>query len=144
MGLLKDFDCSNVQHDMAGHDPSSHNVIRTGMSYSGYCRNPTCKEGFQKMVVCNRGVGHHLINDDIMNEVIKCPCCSKKITLDHISLFRCKAKMLVHSSEEEEQTFHATGDEIIKIGSKVGDAVFENYLMSIIVETPKADGCIIA
>lgn len=144
MGVLKDFDCSNIQHETAGRDPSSYNVIRAGMSYSGYCRNPNCKDGFQKMVVCNRGHGHHLINDDILNDVIKCPCCSKKVNLDHISLFRCKAKMIVHSTEDEEQKFEATGDQIVKIGSKVGEAAFENYLMSIIVETPKSEGCVMA
>lgn len=140
MGLLKDFDCSNVKREQATAGNEAYNVIRPGMSYVGICRNPNCKEAFQKTVVCNKGGGQHLVNDDLVNNVITCPMCKQPILFQHISLFRCKADVIVHSHNEEVTPFEAKGDEIIKIGKKVGGEAFDHYLMSVVVKKIEKDG----
>ena len=97
MGLLKDFDCNTVKHDKAVEGREKHRIIEPGLSYYGVCKNKAC-EAHDKTVVCNRGFGCHLVNDDIASGVVVCPCCRQPFTMQHVSLFECKATVTVPQS----------------------------------------------
>jgi hypothetical protein len=115
MGVLKNFDTSTVRRELATTGDTDYNVVTPGLSYCGYCAHPHCRARTH-LVVVNRGIGDHLVNDDIMSEVIKCPVCAKAVALEHISLYQCKATVTIHSHAEETSNFEATGSEIVKLG----------------------------
>lgn len=138
--MLKSFDCSVVERTKAVAGTNDHCLIQPGMSYSGVCRQPGCSVRNQ-LVVCNRGGGHHLVNDDIITERLKCPLCRKSFDLQHIMLFACDATVVVHSTPEERTQFSAKGDDVVKIGVPVGTRLSENggYLLSVDCKT--SSGC---
>jgi uncharacterized protein (UPF0212 family) len=137
MGVLKDFDCSKVDKEQAvdGGD-CDYNIIKPGMSYCGFCTKNVCR-AFRKNIVVNRGKGNHLVNDDVMSGVLKCPACATPFELKYVALYQCKATMTVHLQQEETTAFVAEKNEIVKLGSKVGANVFEGGLLTIDVKVDK-------
>ena len=144
MGVLKNFDCSTLQRDQAIMDGATpYNVIHDGLSYGGHCLNKACV-AFHKSVICNRGAGCHLINDDIVMGVVQCPCCRQPFDMENINLFRCTATVTIHSQQEETSEFHASGMEIVKIGKKLNHDAFQSFLMTVNVkQTSNRKECLI-
>ena len=133
MGVLKDFDCSKVKRDQAVEGDSEFTLIRPGMSYCGFCPNRQCRVG-NTNVVLNRGPGNHLVNDDIVSGVIRCPACHSPFELQYIALFQCSATVTAHLAQEEKSTFKAEGNEIVKLGARAGAPVFQNGLLTVDVK----------
>ena len=134
MGVLKDFDCSKVAKEQATLGEGDYNIIKPGMSYCGFCTKHDCR-AFRKNVVVNRGKGNHLVNDDIISGLLKCPACATAFELSYVALYQCKATVTVHLQQEEKSEFVAEKSEIVKLGSKVGANVFEGGLLTIDVKT---------
>lgn len=139
MGVLKDFNTTTVQREQAVDDTTTrYNIIRPGVSYSGFCTRQGC-EGYRKQVICNRGIGSHLVNDDIMNNVPSCPCCRSEITIECINVFRCKAVVTVHDQVEEKCHLVATGNEIVKLGQRSADHVVFSTNRLVTVDASELD-----
>lgn len=130
MGILKDFDCSTIQKDQAVDGVHKYNIIEPGLSYCGCCRNKSC-EAFRKLVVCNRGAGTHVVNDDLVSGIVKCPLCQSAVEMDYVALYRCSATVTVLSQNEETMVLRARGSEIVKLGKRVGGPVFESALLTV-------------
>jgi hypothetical protein len=142
MGVLKDFDCSKVSKDQAIEGKDDFCTIQRGLSYCGHCPNSKCR-AFRKLVVLNRGPGHHLVNDDIVSGIVRCPACQSPFEMKFLGLYQCKAVVTVHLREEQKTTFEAKGSEIVKLGCRnEGSAMFENGLLS--VEAKLDSGCCIS
>lgn len=157
MGVLKNFDTSVVKHDKvvtAGQE--RYNIVAPGMSYGGLCTTSGC-EGHRKRVISNRGCGSFLVNDDIVNDVPKCPCCKCTIVVEVILLFRAKATVKVVNGSNSEQddvtNLLARGDDVVLIGDRKEEAahgktgsnrsVFNSQrLVTIDVKGLGSDGCI--
>jgi hypothetical protein len=146
MGILKDFDCSRVAREKTVEGTSDYNLVRPGMAYDGVCRKAGCRANGH-MVVCNRGTGNHLVNDDITMNRIVCPICSMPFEMREIILYQCRADVTVHAREEQTSTLVAQGDEIVKIGSRVGAPIFESCLVTINTSalgiTKSGKGCVV-
>lgn len=122
MGVLKNFDASVVKHDKVSKaGATKYNVIVPGLSYGGTCTTQGC-DGFRKQVVCNRKFGSHLVNDDIINEVPKCPCCMSSIAVDVVMLFEAKATLTVVQGRadgtDDAASLIARGDDVVMIGER--------------------------
>ena len=143
MGVLKDFDCTKIRRDQAvevGNE--KHNIIRPGLSYLGICRQHGCP-ALGCSVVCNRGHGDHLVNDDIMTEVVKCPLCQKPFVLETIALFQCTGAITAHHQQEESTAVEAKGMEIVKFGAR-NSAKFNVQGVLISVKTKSLSSCSIS
>ncbi|CUG88745.1 Hypothetical protein, putative [Bodo saltans] len=126
MGVLKDFNTSTVSHSKAVSGVSKFSIVQPGMAYRGTCRTRGC-EGHGHSVICNRGHGNHLINDDIVNDIPKCPCCQAVFTVEDVLLFMCNAKVTVHTQTEEVSSLMARGDDIVVLGQRTkNEALFSN------------------
>ena len=142
MGVLKDFDCKTVKKSQVVEGKHKWALINSGLSYCGFCKNNRC-EAFNHNVVCNRGHGDHLVNDDLMTGAVRCPACNTQFQLEYVALFNCKATATLHTQQEEVTEYEAKGDEIVKLGTRAGNApVFEGALLSI--KTVKEKECIIS
>jgi hypothetical protein len=139
MGVLKDFNTSTVSHSKAVSGASSYSMVQPGMSYRGVCRTRGC-EGSSHSVICNRGHGNHLINDDIMNDVPKCPCCRVVFSVDDVLLFMCNAKVTVHTQTEEVTSLIARGDDIVVLGQRTkNEALFSSQRL-VTIDATSAGG----
>lgn len=143
MGVLKDFDCSKVNRDTTVEGTTAWRIIRPGLAYCGYCRNRTCPAGNQN-VVCNRGPGIHVVNDDLVSGVVKCPSCSSPVEMEYISIFQCTAVVTILSQEEQRTELKATGEEIVKIGRRAGLPMFDNSLMTIEAKASRSRDCVVS
>ena len=138
MGVLKDFDCTVIRKDQAVEVGSEkYNIINPGLSYLGICRERGC-EALGRSVVCNRGHGSHLVNEDIMMENVKCPCCRKPFVMETIALFCCTATVVAHHQQEETTAVEAKGMEIVKFGAKNSQKL--NLQGVLVTVTTKAHG----
>eukprot|EP00755_Sulcionema_specki_P025758 Sspe_Gene.84031::Locus_55162_Transcript_1_1_Confidence_1.000_Length_616::g.84031::m.84031 len=140
MGVLKDFDCSKVQHSKTVEGTTDYNIINPGVSYSGFCGNDKCV-AYKKGVVCNRGYGSHLVNDDIMSGQVKCPKCSMEFPMRHVCLYRCKATVTILDHEEQQESYVVKGDDIVKLGSKKDEKINPHALMSIEATSTSRPDC---
>eukprot|EP00992_Anisonema_acinus_P011287 TRINITY_DN7290_c0_g1_i1.p1 TRINITY_DN7290_c0_g1~~TRINITY_DN7290_c0_g1_i1.p1 ORF type:complete len:149 (-),score=16.84 TRINITY_DN7290_c0_g1_i1:31-477(-) len=95
---------------------SDHNIVKAGLNYTGHCENTSCSVRGES-VVFNRGIGCYLVNDDIMNDVPRCPKCSNVFSVRRLSLFRCRAKVVIHDHQSSEDLYEVTGDEVLQLGS---------------------------
>lgn len=140
MGVLKDFDTSVVEHDKAVTDVTTrYNIIREGLSYSGCCTTSSC-EGYRKNVICCRGFGNHLVNDDIVCGVPVCPCCKKDFVVETIMLYRCQATITVHGQQEESSAMLARGNDIVKLGQRnAKDGVLQSQRLVTVTAKPLND-----
>lgn len=115
MGLLKGVDCTKLQRSTALEAETDYNVIRVGVSYSGFCNTSGCR-AFRKSIVCNRGLGDHIVNDDMAMGIVTCPVCRARVELRAINIFDSNASISVqHDEGETVQFVTAKGDEIISI-----------------------------
>lgn len=144
MGVLKDFNTSVVKREDTVESSDKHNIIESGISYSGICKNRSCG-AYNLSVVHNRGYGSHLVNDDIMNHVPSCPLCHQEIIVDVINVFRCKAVLTVHDREEKSTEFVASGKEVVKIGARGDDAAIASTtrLVTITAQKPASESCLL-
>lgn len=141
MGVLKDFNTSKVSHSKAVDGVSKYSVVQPGMAYRGSCRSRGCP-GNGHLVICNRGLGNHLINDDIVSEIPKCPCCKAVFVVEDVLLFQCKATVRVHAQTEEISSLVARGDDIVVIGQRTKDeALFSNQRLVTIEATGSSTDC---
>lgn len=131
MGVLKDFDCKAVKKDRAVEGNHPWSLIQPGLAYCGLCRTNNCP-AFKHVVVANRGRGDHLVNDDIISGAVRCPSCATPFQLEFIALYQCKAVVTLHAQVEETASYEASGDDLIKLGTRAGQGpVFEGALLSI-------------
>eukprot|EP01060_Flectonema_neradi_P029326 TRINITY_DN4027_c0_g1_i4.p1 TRINITY_DN4027_c0_g1~~TRINITY_DN4027_c0_g1_i4.p1 ORF type:complete len:143 (+),score=13.49 TRINITY_DN4027_c0_g1_i4:127-555(+) len=130
MGVLKDFDCTTVNHSQTVQSSNPNCVIRPGLSYSGFCKNKECASA-DKSVVMNRGIGSFLVNEDIMGDLIKCPGCGKAFDMTSVNLYRCKAVVTVLDHNEDVEKYHPKGEAIVKIGSKKGTNLSASALLQV-------------
>eukprot|EP01065_Artemidia_motanka_P014699 TRINITY_DN1853_c4_g1_i1.p1 TRINITY_DN1853_c4_g1~~TRINITY_DN1853_c4_g1_i1.p1 ORF type:complete len:171 (+),score=57.63 TRINITY_DN1853_c4_g1_i1:77-514(+) len=130
MGVLKDFDVNKIERAQVVDAQTDYNVIREGCSYAGHCENAECA-AHKKYVVCNRGFGNHLVNDDVMCGVPVCPRCRKPFNLRNVCLFRCQAKVTIHDHQEQVASYRVTGEEVMKLGAKMDMKINPHALMSI-------------
>lgn len=144
MGLLKQFDTSVRRRDTVVEGNTPYNIIQPGLSYSGVCRNPKCSPAKGKTVICNRGFGNFLVNDDISLNTIICPMCSSPFELESIGLFQCRAECIIHAHQEQRELFVAKGLEIVKIGKKADSKAFAlpDALMTLTVKDPDVPSCV--
>ena len=117
MGVLKGFDASSVKREKAVVGNDRHNIVRPGLNYMGVCRNTSC-QAVGKAVVCHRGAGTFLVNDDVMSQVNVCPLCRKHFELETLVLNQCRATATVLRHNEERAQYEARGsDELLLIAA---------------------------
>eukprot|EP01062_Namystynia_karyoxenos_P023058 TRINITY_DN18874_c3_g1_i3.p2 TRINITY_DN18874_c3_g1~~TRINITY_DN18874_c3_g1_i3.p2 ORF type:complete len:147 (+),score=59.71 TRINITY_DN18874_c3_g1_i3:171-611(+) len=146
MGVLKDFDVNKVERSTVVDAQTDYNIIRSGCSYAGFCGNASCPAN-KKYVVCNRGYGSFLVNDDVMSAVPKCPRCKSTFELRNVCLFQCRATVTIHDHQEQTATYKVQGEEVVKLGSKMDLKINPHALMSIETKPLSAGGrgdCVIS
>ncbi|KAJ9443714.1 hypothetical protein DIPPA_15547 [Diplonema papillatum] len=137
MGVLKDFDCNTVKNEktVVATD-NDFRIVRSGLSYSGVCKNDQCTAKGQG-VVCNRGHGTFVVNDDIMSGLVKCPKCGHDFEMQAVNLYQCDAVVKVLDHTEEVQTYKPRHDDIVKLGSRKTLTIQPQALLCIDVRQPK-------
>ena len=133
MGVLKDFNTSKVSHTKAVDGKNKFSMIQPGVAYRGTCLTRGC-EAYQKSTVCNRGMGNHLVNDDIVSDVPRCPSCSATFVVQDILLFQCRATITVHDQTEERTQMIARDDDVVLIGQRTTQQDFFSSQRLVTVE----------
>eukprot|EP00667_Euglena_gracilis_P026424 EG_transcript_31800 len=91
-------------------------VIGPGVNYLGFCRLAGCPVR-GKSVSCQRGLGSHVVNDDISSDMVRCPKCGAPFEVVEIALYRCRARVVSHAQPPVEDHYEAAGSDVIKLGS---------------------------
>uniref|UniRef100_A0A7S4C774 Uncharacterized protein n=1 Tax=Eutreptiella gymnastica TaxID=73025 RepID=A0A7S4C774_9EUGL len=112
----KGISLDHVHRGEAHEGDTDWTIVRPGLNYVGFCKNQSCPVK-NHSVVCNRGHGSHLVNDDVTNDVPKCPKCSTAFALSEICLYQCRAKVVVHGHDSTTDRYEAKGSETIMLGS---------------------------
>ena len=141
MGVLKDFDCSTINYTKTVESSNPNCVIKSGMSYSGFCKSKDCAS-FNKSIVFNRGLGSFLVNEDIMGDIIKCPGCNSSFDMQSVNLYQCKAVVTVLDHNEEVEKYNPKGEEIVRIGSKKGMKMSASALLQVETTQPGQKCCL--
>jgi len=77
--------------------------LQEGCNYGGTCQNKDC-QAYKQPIMCHRGFGIiNPIDDEHLDEVIKCPGCQVNFQVNEIYFFRCQVDV----------TFKKFGDNIL-------------------------------
>eukprot|EP00760_Papus_ankaliazontas_P038428 PhM_4_TR9130/c0_g2_i2/m.7560 len=130
MGVLKNFDCATMSHTTVTNGAEDFKTILPGLSYLGMCTSEGCRARGQR-VVCNRGMGDHLVNDDIVSGVILCPACRGPVEMQTIALFRTDGRFVLHDHSTSEETLRVHGDEVVMLGQQAAGGGSSSLLLTI-------------
>eukprot|EP00754_Rhynchopus_humris_P038653 Rhum_TRINITY_DN21268_c0_g1::Rhum_TRINITY_DN21268_c0_g1_i1::g.173581::m.173581 len=137
MGVLKDVDCKQVSNSKTVMSGNEHAVVHSGVAYSGRCANKECK-AYNGTVVCNRGRGCFVVNEDIMAGLVKCPACSLPFELVHVCLYQCKARVTIVDHDEQSQDYNPSGDNVVLLGGQQQKGLIKpNALLTVQTLGPK-------
>ena len=139
MGVLKGVDCSKVKRVKTHESTGGPNVVRCGVSYKGRCASKDCS-AVGGDVVCNRGKGCFVVNDDVMSEKVLCPACQRPFELVNICLYQCKAKVTIVGHDDQSEDYEASGDDVVLLGGPVAPKNFQPGAL-VTVETLKPKQC---
>lgn len=131
MGVLKDFDCARLERTTVTAARTEHNVIRPGLAYIGTCTSTTNCTARGQQVVCNKGHGSHLVNDDIITGTVRCPSCNAPFEMQKVAIYQAKAVFELHGHTSVRDEVTVVGEEVLLIGQRLKQAVNNNLLMTV-------------
>jgi len=68
-----------------------YSVSGEGLYYGGFCGNANCSAGKnEEKILCYRGIGQFMPNEDDIDDIIKCPGCHVKFEPAEFIVYQCK------------------------------------------------------
>jgi len=78
--------------------------VNDGCNYGGICKIESCK-AFQQLVMYSRGFGSiNPIDDEHMDEIVRCPGCNEKFEVDGYYFYKCQVEVIYKKCGEKEIT----------------------------------------
>uniref|UniRef100_A0A7S1J3Y5 Uncharacterized protein n=1 Tax=Eutreptiella gymnastica TaxID=73025 RepID=A0A7S1J3Y5_9EUGL len=113
----KGLNLNSVSRTEAIEGDTDYMIVEPGLNYLGFCKGEKCVAS-NKSVVCRRGHGSHMVNEDVTHDKVLCPKCHLPFEVAEIALYRCKAKVTIHDHQSTTDAYECKGKEVVKLGAR--------------------------